>query len=112
MIRPYTTITVTAPGTPLRVTRSEIDPAASQGCHGVLIQVFPTNVGKIYIGTSNLSRVAPFTGCYAFLAIPTVNQLPTFSAALTLSPNAIQLRDFWIDADNANDGVIVSILVA
>ena len=111
MIRAYTKIVVPVPGTPVRVTRNEPDPAASQGCHGVLIQVLKGNLGIVYIGDSTMDRNAE-TGLFGKLAIPTSNSLPTFAAALTLSPNAVQLRDLYIDADSANDGVTVSILVA
>lgn len=110
MIRAYATINVPLPGSPVRVTSGEPDPAANQGCHGVLIQARPTNVGKIFIGRSDLNRTT-HVGVMGFLAIPTINQIPSFSAALTLSPGGLQLRDLYIDADLANDGVIVTILV-
>ena len=110
MIQAYAVIRVPTPGTPVRVTKDQADPAAAQGCHGVLIQALPGNTGKIYIGGALLNAAA-FTGLYALLAIPTVNQLPTFSAALTISPGGIQLRDFYIDAEIATDGVIVTALV-
>lgn len=110
MIQAYAKIIVPVPGVPRRVTLAETDPAAARGCHGVLIQALPTNQGKIYIGRGDLDR-ALFTGMFAFLAIPTSNFIPSFSAALTLSPGGIQLRDLFIDADIANDGVIVTALV-
>lgn len=112
MIRSYSTVTVTTPGTPKRVTYFEDNPAEARGCHGVLIQAFPTNTGKIYIGTATLSRTPPHNGVMAFLAVPTVNSIPTFSAALTLAAAAVQLRDLYIDADNINDGVVVTVLIA
>ena len=49
MIRAYAKITVPVPGTPVRVTVNESNPAASQGCHGVLIQVLKTNAGAVYV---------------------------------------------------------------
>ena len=110
MIQAYAKITVAVPGTPERVTKGESNPAATQGCHGVLIQALPTNTGKIYIGTSAMSKAA-FTGLFAMLAVPNTNFIPSFSAALTLSPSAIQLRDLYIDADVATDGVIVTALI-
>ena len=110
MIRAYAKITVPIPGTPVRVTVSEADPTASQGCHGVLIQVLKTNTGAVYVGSATMNKTL-LTGLFAQLAIPTVNQIPTFSAALTLSPGGIQLRDLYIDADVATEGAIVSILV-
>lgn len=101
---------VTQPGSPQRVTVNLQKPLERYAVHGVLLQVLPTNAGKIYVGNSELNR-ATFVGLYGMLAIPTANVLPTFSAALTLSPNAINLTDMFIDADQNNDGVIVSVLV-
>ena len=103
MIQAYAKILVAAPGTPVRVTVNESTPSDARGCHGVLIQVLPTNLGKIYIGTATMNKTA-FTNIFAFLAIPTSNFIPSFSAALTLSPGGIQLRDLYIDADQANEG--------
>lgn len=110
MIRAYATITVPVPGTPVQVTKNESNPNAAQGCYGVLIQALPTNTGKIYVGASALNKAA-LTGLFATLGVPTVTFIPSFQAALTLSPAGVQLRDIWIDADNANDGVCVTILV-
>ena len=110
MIQAYAKITVPAPGTPVRVTSGEADPGAARGCHGVLIQVLKSNTGAVFVGTSAMNKGA-FTGLFAQLAIPTINLIPNFSAALTLSPGGLQLRDLYIDADVADDGVIVTVLV-
>jgi len=110
MIRPYAKIVVPTPGTPVRVTSIEANPAASQGCHGVLIQALKGNTGAVYVGSSTMVKGTE-ADCFVCLGIPTVNFIPSFSAALTLSPGGIQLRDLYIDADVANEGVIVSILV-
>lgn len=110
MIRAYARIIVPVPGTPVRVTVGESNPGASQACHGVLIQVLKGNTGLAYVGTATMNKTTE-ADVFATLGIPTTNFIPTFSAALTLSPGAIQLRDLYIDADNANDGVKVTILV-
>lgn len=110
MIRAYRTLTVPVPGTPIRVTSLEPDPSASQGCHAVLMEALPTNAGRVWIGTSQLNVVARI-GVFSYLAVPTLNFAPSFSAALTLSPGGIQLRDLYVDAEQANDGVIITILV-
>ena len=110
-IVPVATLTVTVPGTIVRATSQQPDPTKGYACHAVLIQALPANVGRVYIGASNMNRVAR-TRLFAILPTPTANQLPTFSAALTLAPNGIGLEGFYIDADNGDDGVIVTILVA
>lgn len=109
MIASIGKLTVAIPGTKVRVTSGELDPNESLQCHGVLFQALPTNTGKVYIGTAALNA-GTLLGVLAILPIPTVNQLPTFSAALTISPNAIALQQLYIDADNADDGVLVTIL--
>ena len=100
------------PGTPLRATQN-ITPLPGQryAVHGVMLQALPTNVGKVYIGKQTLNRAA-YSDLYAVLAIPAGAALPSFSTALTLAPNAINLADFWVDVDTAGDGVIVTVLVA
>lgn len=109
MIRAYATIRVTTPGSPIRVTYAEPDPNKYFHVHGVMFEVLPTNVGVIYIGDQTLNQAA-LTGIFAALAVPTKNSLPYFQAANTLAPGAIQLRDFYIDAAMAGDGVFVTYL--
>jgi len=101
------------PGTPLRATTNL--PGTPEhprlAVHGVMFQALPTNVGRVYIGTPTLNRTT-FVGLYAILAVPAGPALPTFSTALTLAPNAINVADFWVDVDTGGDGVLVTVLVA
>ena len=108
IIGKFATVT---PGTPIRLTSTQADPAAKFSCHGVLIQALKSNVGVIYIGKSGLVR-STYANVGAVLGIPTTNFLPSFTVALTLAPNSINLSDFYIDSDNAGDGVLVSVLIA
>ena len=111
MIRPVARLVVAVPGTLVRATSQEADPDKHIAIHGVMFQALPTNVGIVYIGTSALVR-ATFTNCFAYLPVPTTNQAPTFSAALTIAPNGLALGQYYIDADNAGDGVLVTVLIA
>ena len=79
-------------------------------CHAVMFQVFPDNTGKVYIGMPDMDPAAK-TGLFATLAVPTTNLLPNFSVAITIAPNALCLNDFWVLADNAGEGCIVTYLV-
>jgi hypothetical protein len=110
MLRPLGKINPT-PGTPVQVTSLLTNPQASEPVHGVMVQARKANVGAAYVGNSAMSRSAE-TGLFAVLATPTSNTIPSFTAALTLAPNAINLADLWIDVDNLGDGVIVSVLIA
>lgn len=79
--------------------------------HALLIQTLPTNTGKIYIGNATLNKGA-LSGLIVFLAVPTANVIPSFSVSVTQAANALKINDLWIDADNSNDGVIVSGILA
>lgn len=96
------------------LTVAPADPMKTQGnwpLHGILFQARRANTGLVYIGDRPTMDKTTLAGVLAVLAIPTDNALPTFSAALTWSPNALQLETFWIDADDAGDGCLVSVLV-
>lgn len=100
------------PGTPVQVSSLvPQSPFPNEPVHGVMVQALKANVGVAYVGTSAMNRAAS-TGLFAQLAIPTTNTIPSFTAALTIAPNAINLSDLWIDVDQGGDGVIVSVLIA
>lgn len=104
-------VVVAAAGTPVQVI-SFITPVPRGdhvSIHGVMFQVLPSNTGLVYVGRRGMNK-ATFAQLYAILPIPTDNFLPTFSAALTISPNGLALEEFWVDADVSSDGVIVSFL--
>jgi len=103
-------LTVPTPGTPVRVTAANTDPRTHVACHGIMFQTLPTNTGKIYIGRQNMNKAA-FTGLFAMLVAPTTSQLPNFSAAITQAPNALGIEEFYVDADVAGEGVIVTVLI-
>lgn len=102
-------VTVPTPGTPVRASAAYTDPAKHVACHGIMFQTLPSNTGKIYIGRANMNKAA-FTGLFAMLVAPSASQLPNFSAAITQAPNALGVEEFYIDADVAGEGVIVTIL--
>jgi len=110
MIQPLGLIRVPLAGVPIRVTSVLPNPLDRYACHGVMFQALPTNAGRIYIGMSGMNK-ATFAQMLAFLAIPTANVIPSYSAALTLSPAAVHLHEMFVDVDQNNDGVIVSVLI-
>lgn len=103
-------VRVPTPGTPVQITA----PSTGSGnagdpynIHGVMFQALPTNTGLIYIGGQGLVA-ATFAQVAALLPVPTTNFLPAFSTSLTIAPNALNLTQFWIDAEIATDGVLVT----
>lgn len=101
--------TVTTPGTPVQVSvPSVINPPS---CHACIIEALFGNTGKVYVGTSGLTK-STLADVLVVLPIPTSNLIPTFSISIVSGANALHLRDLWIDADVAGEGVIVSAVVA
>lgn len=107
---PPAAVRVTSPGTPVSIQAAMPASDKTQPIHGIMLQALPTNTGNIYVG--NVSGMDKSTYAYVrgVLAIPTINFIPTFSAALTIAPNGLSMMEFWIDVDVADDGVIVSFL--
>jgi hypothetical protein len=104
-------VLVPAPGTPVVIPPSAYAAITPPSVHALIVQVLDTNVGKIYVGTAGLDKSIR-ANCLIVLPIPTSNSLPSFQVAVTMAANAISLPMLRIDADTANDGVIVSVMVA
>lgn len=101
---------VTSAGTPIVLT--VVLPASYQDqfpFHAIMLQALPSNTGQIYIGSPGLNK-STYAACGTILAPYTVIPLHTFSAALTIAPNGLAMKSFVIDADNSDEGVLVSIL--
>ncbi len=104
-------VLVPTPGTPVVIPASAYASITPPSVHAFIIQVLDTNVGKIYVGVVGLDKTTR-ANCLIVLPVPTTNSLPSFQAAVTMAANALSLPMIRIDADTANDGVIVSVMVA
>ena len=109
MIAALGPIVVPSGGTPVAIATALDNPDKQQSIHGIMLQTLPDNTGKIYIGRADMHRTT-LVGVYAILPIPTVNFLPTFSAALTIAPNGLSTREFYLDVDVDGEGVLVTYL--
>lgn len=103
-------VTVTTSGTPVAALPAAILPNfKDQAIHGIMVQQITGNTGKIYIGRQGMN-ISTLAGVYAVLPTPTAGFLPTFSAAVTIAPNALGSVEFWIDADINGEGALVTFL--
>jgi hypothetical protein len=100
-------VTVPSPGTAVQCTVNQASPSTRLACHAVMIQALPANTGKIYVGLVGLNK-GTLAQCIAILAVPTVNTIPAYSATLSYAPGGLNVVDFYIDSDQANDGVLVA----
>lgn len=78
--------------------------------HGVQLQGYFSNTGKIWIGDRDMNK-ATGNGVGHLLAPPSTNFYPSWSAALTIAPNALTLADIYISVDTAADTVLLFLLV-
>lgn len=111
MLKSYGKVTITTPGTPVRATVNEPHPDDYAGCNAILIQVWPTNAGIIYVGDRQAMNKSTGEGLLAILAPPTTNFIPSFSATLPYSTGGLDASFVWIDADNGSEGVLVSAVI-
>lgn len=103
-------LVVPAAGTPVNVY-SLLDPAAFpfKAFHAALFQALSSNTGRIGLGKHTMN-LATGDDCAVVLAIPTANALPSFGVADQLSPAGVDLTAFWLDADVAGEGVLLTLL--
>lgn len=110
MLKSRGKVTVTTSGTPVRLTANESSPTARVPCHAFMVEAWPSNTGKLYICDRSGAVIATGVGVAGILAIPTNNILPVFTVGFSNAPNAFNLGDYYLDADNNGEGGIVSTL--
>lgn len=103
-------VTVAAAGTITRATVNQANPAAQISCQSISFQALSTNTGKIYVGLSSLVK-ATLVGGLDVIAAPTTNLLPAYVVS-SLSAAGLNAADFWLDADNSGEGVLIGLYVA
>lgn len=109
VIRGLGKVVVAVPGTPGGITLPA-DMIPIPNVHAFIIEALAGNAGKVYIGDLTLVR-ATLVGCFVVLPIPTNNFIPTFSCSIVAGANPLRVDTLRIDADIANDGVLVSAIV-
>lgn len=107
MIGTLGAITVPTPG-----TRVAIYTGQHKGIHAILFQALEGNTGNVYVGNKGLNKTT-LVGCYGVITVPQSGQpLPHWSAAYTPSPAGLDsLENFTVDADQADDGVLVTYVI-
>lgn len=104
-------LNVATPGTKVAVSSLALLNEAGvpiQKCHGIAFQAKPLNSGTVTIYQRQAD--GSYTQVWV-LGIPTTTILPSFSMALTWSANAVGLTDLYLDAENATNGALVSVLI-
>jgi hypothetical protein len=105
-------VVITVPGTLVRATNNELDPNTRVPCQSILFEQWPGNTGRIYICDRQNANVTTGVGVLAILAPPTTSGYPSAGAGIPTAPTPLNAIDFWLDAEVAGEGVLVSIVRA
>lgn len=106
-------VTVPVPGTPQSAAKN-IATSQPRTLQSIQFQALPANTGKVYIrlkGDPTIDDRTDLEQTIAILPAPTDDVNGPFASASRSVPNvpaALVLGLYYIDADVANDGVIVS----
>jgi hypothetical protein len=106
-------VIVAVPGTLVRATKNRDTPSDRLGAQAISFQVLKSNVGVVYIGKASMVRATGVGVEFQLPAPSSATSGPFASASIGLptAPAGLNAADFFVDADNANDGVLVTITV-
>ena len=109
-------VSVPVPGTPVQLTTTpqyqqmtEMDPRLLS-VQAVLFQTWKDNTGLVYIGRQGMVK-GNGTKVMAVLAIPSTASIASVGASNNQSLAGVDLSALYIDADIADNGPLVSLLV-
>ena len=104
-------IQVATPGTPVRVTTDNTLRATM-----MVVRTVPGFTGKTYLGVAGMNKNSPArTGVMRILSEPPASgpqDGEVVPPATSGHGNQVQVADYWVDADVAGEGVIVTCYVA
>lgn len=115
-------VTVVVSGTPVLLSPAagQAPPLVPDGITGfatvqsVMVQVLPTNTGKVYVGLKGMDIVTAKNWLAVLPAPSDAIKGPFTSASFSapMIPAPINLSDMVMDADNAGEGITVSAFYA
>jgi hypothetical protein len=105
IIVPLGKIACVTPGTPVRVT------ATPTPCYGLIIAPIPGATGNTYFGVAGMVKATSVGVIKAFLK-PTATGIIDPLQFNGPDGNQMNAADYYIDADTAADGLLVSYLQA
>jgi hypothetical protein len=103
-------IRVPTPGTPVQISTDSTLNASM-----LMVRTVPGFTGKTYLGLAGMNKSASgMSGVMRVLSEPCFGPQDgeVFPPAGRGQGNALRVSDYWVDADVANEGVIVTCFVA
>lgn len=101
IIVPLGKIACVTPGTPVRVT------ATPTPCYGIIVSPVPGSAGDTYFGVAGLVK-ATYVGVIKAFLKPTATGIVDPLQVKAPDGNQMNAADYYVDADTAADGLLVS----
>ena len=103
-------VTVASPGSPVRATANQADPAKPVLAHSIHIQPVCNNAGHLFIGYSTMDK-STYAGVIEVVPLPSINIHQKFVRSSDCSINGLNAADLYVDSDVTGSAAIVSIEV-
>lgn len=104
-------VLVAAAGTPVRATSTQTTPSTKVSAHTIFFQALSGNTGRVFVGGPTMNKTT-LAGVYGMIPAPSASTatgtLPYFEATIVPAPNGLNLADFWLDAEQSTDGVLIA----
>lgn len=97
-------VTVPTPGTLVRLSANRIP------CQSIMLQPLGGNTGTIYVGGSGLTRATLADVALVLVKPAAATPIGSYSLSVPMAPAALDANTVFLDADTANDGVLVTLL--
>jgi hypothetical protein len=112
--KPFGKVVVASAGTPVQASINAADQAAPLriGCQSISFQALPGNAGLVYIQQATGDDRATLVNTLAILPKPssaTTGPFASYTISIPLAAAGFNLADYYINADNAGDGVLISV---
>ncbi len=113
MVGSLGTVQVGTPGILARATANQPDPTARIAAQTVEFQVLPANAGPVRICLLGADIIGTSSNELILHALPkpvsaTTGPFDYWRVGVYNAPSALNPADFYIDADNAGDGVLIA----
>lgn len=108
MIRSLGLVVTLASGTPVRATFNQADPAKRQPAQSIKFSARKGNTGLVFIGLKGMDKASGVNVVGVVGIPPATGDWPELNIEMPVIPNGLDASVFYVDADQANDGVYVS----
>lgn len=108
MIKSLGLVVTLASGTPVRATFNATDPTKRQPAQSIKFSARKGNTGLVFIGLKGMVKSTGVNVVGVVGIPPATGDWPELEFIIPVVPNGLDASDFYVDADQANDGVYIA----